>query len=56
MIAFLSAALAINGAALGFTYLARRFLLRLPMPGIWLLVIVLLAIVLTFYAAEATLS
>lgn len=56
MIAFVSAALAINGAALGLTYLARRFLLRLPMPGIWLLSIVLFAIVLTFYAAEVTLS
>ncbi|WP_313506132.1 hypothetical protein [Stutzerimonas kunmingensis] len=56
MMAFVSVALAINGAALALSYFGRRFLLRLPMPGIWLLLIVLLAIVLTFYAAEATLS
>lgn len=56
MISFISSALAINGAAFSFIYLARRPLLRLPMPGIWLLSIVLLAIELTFYVARATLS
>lgn len=54
MIQFLLAALAVNGAAAGGVYFGRRFLLRMPMPGIWLLAIVLAAILLTLRAAEAT--
>ena len=53
---FILAVLAINGAVLAALYCGRRRLLRLPMPGLWLLAVVLLDMLLTLGAAEVTLS
>jgi len=55
MIHFLMAAMTLNGTLLGLLYLGRHRLLRLPMPGLWLLAFILLDILLTLGVAEVTL-
>ncbi|WP_238944295.1 hypothetical protein [Allofranklinella schreckenbergeri] len=53
MIAFLLSALLINAAALAALALARHRLARWPMPGLWWLLGITLATVLTLQSARA---
>jgi hypothetical protein len=56
MIHFVFGSLLINGVISGIIFCFGRRLMRLPLPGLWVLGCVLLGIVLTLIVAEATLS
>lgn len=56
MIRFLLAAFIINLLTIAGLYVMRHRLLRLPLPGLWLLVCICSVIILTFSIAEVTLT